>query len=116
MALDGRLCLSLRPKNFAQEKEFWQEHAETKQLNDIVHNVELTAKQNKDLYSEMLQNANEEEDESSDSENDAYKYSKELESVDDKEKKDETNSDSSESNKLFSAHKNPYSLLNINDE
>ncbi len=116
MALDGRLCLSLRPKNYTQEKDFWLEHAETKQLNDIVHNVELTAKQNKHLYNEGQRNNDLEDNESDDSESDAYQYGRELESVDDREKKDETNSDSNESSRLFAAHKNPYSLLNINDD
>ena len=114
MALDGRLCLSLRPKNFTQEKNIWEEHPETKQLNDVVHNVELTAKQNKDWYNKKLENNDENDEDSDDSDN--YHYAKELESVDDKEKKDETNSDSNESSKPLTTHKNPYSLLNMNDD
>jgi hypothetical protein len=115
MALDGRLCLSLKPKNFNEEKDHWINHPETKQLNDIVHNVELTAKQNKHLYDRDQQKNDLEENESDESESDTYQYGREFESVDDKEKKDESNSDSNES-KLFAPHKNPYSLLNINDD
>lgn len=115
MALDGRLCLSLKPKKFNEEKDHWINHPETKQLNDIVHNVELTAKQNKHLYGRDQQKNDLEENESDDSESDAYQFGRELESVDDKEKKDESNSDSNES-KLFAPHKNPYSLLNNNDD
>lgn len=47
MALDGRLCLSLRPRNYSKEIDKWSQHDETKKLNEVIANVESIAKQNK---------------------------------------------------------------------
>ena len=49
MALDGKLCLSLKPINYTKQKEFWSQHPETKDLDDVVRNVEQTAIQNLNL-------------------------------------------------------------------
>lgn len=45
MALNGRLCLSLKPKNFTKDRHLWQENAETKKLNDVIKGVELAVKE-----------------------------------------------------------------------
>lgn len=112
MALDGRLCLSLTPKNYTKDKEFWINHQDTKQLNEIVHSVEKFAKENKHLN--VMNEKGYDDEEYSDSETDAYKYSKEFESVDDKEKKDD--SDSNESSSKMPTYKNPYLLLDTAED
>ena len=64
MALDGSLCLSLKPKNFSKEKNSWQEHSETKELNKTILEVEAVAKEKKKFIPELSLNYTEESDES----------------------------------------------------
>lgn len=45
MALDGRLCLSLKPKNYFKDKAQWEQSAETKQLEAVLKEVEVTVKE-----------------------------------------------------------------------
>jgi ribosome biogenesis GTPase A len=118
MSLDGRLCLSLLPPKFTKEKELWECHQETKELNDIVHNVEFTAKQDKDLYNRFRQNTedcnDDDEQDSTDSQNDEFKC--EFESADDNEKKDDDDDSNGSEEADLKTHKNPYDLLNNTDD
>jgi ribosome biogenesis GTPase A len=63
MALDGRLCLALRPKDYNQEIKYWQDHAETKELDEVVKNVEKTAHENKNINLACLTKSSEKKDE-----------------------------------------------------
>ena len=64
MALDGRLCLALRPKGYNEKTKYWQEHLETKELDEVVKNVEKTAHENKNINIASLTKVREKEDES----------------------------------------------------
>lgn len=46
MALDGRLCLSLKPTDYFKNEQYWKDSQETHQLDDIVMGVEVTVKEN----------------------------------------------------------------------
>ncbi len=69
MALDAKLCLSLKPKNYSKEKDYWLNHAETKALDDIVHSVEKSALEN---YNPNSKNEIEEEEDEEDEEERDY--------------------------------------------
>ena len=45
MALDGRLCISLKPKNYFKDKAQWEQSAETKQLEAVLKEVEVKVKE-----------------------------------------------------------------------
>ena len=45
MALDGRLCLSLKPTDYFKNEQDWKDSEETHQLDDIIMGVELTVKE-----------------------------------------------------------------------
>lgn len=48
MALDGRLCLSLRPRGYSSELLHWSAHEETARLNELVASVEALAKKRRE--------------------------------------------------------------------
>ena len=50
MALDGRLCLSIKPPNFYSELTVWREHPENVKLNEIARSVEAMAKENRPYF------------------------------------------------------------------
>ncbi len=70
MALDGRLCLALRPKSYNQKIKYWQEHSETKALDDVVKNVEKIAHENKNINMASIRKASEKQDEENESDYD----------------------------------------------
>jgi len=107
MALDGRLCLSLKPRNFLSEKKLWQDHPETKQLKEIVKNVEHLAEANKETYKEEM-NKIDEDDEDSTDENE--EEAGQMEESDDEEKEEEKEMEASSIN----IRQNPYALLEDN--
>lgn len=47
MALDGRLCLGLRPRGFSAELSSWESHEETLRLKAMIASVEAIAKEHK---------------------------------------------------------------------
>lgn len=48
MALDGKICLSVRPRGYGNEIESkWQNHEETLRLNEMLASVEAIAKEHK---------------------------------------------------------------------
>ena len=111
MALDGRLCLSLKPKNFSKEKEFWQTHPETKALDDIVHNVEQTALAN--FNPKYIQNDenNDDDDDDDNEEDDHHNFERKILTSD--ENQEETSDDQKSSKSLHLT--NPYSIFTKDD-
>ncbi len=107
MALDGRLCLSLKPRNFLSEKKLWQDHSETKQLKEIIKNVEHLAEANKETYKEEM-NKIDEDDENTTDEND--EEAGQMEEGDNEENEEEKETESSSIN----IRQNPYALLGDN--
>jgi hypothetical protein len=61
MALDGRLCLALKPKQYTERISYWKEHPDTNELNEIVKNVEKIAYENKMLNAEKDKETQKEE-------------------------------------------------------
>lgn len=51
MTLDGVICLCLRPINYSKNTSFWEEHSETKELNEILKEVEVCAIKKRSLIS-----------------------------------------------------------------
>ena len=108
MALDGRLCLSLRPRGYAAELETkWQVHEETLQLNETIANVEDMAKLNKS-YRGDDENDQEEESDDDDEEDDRISddpdtrndYRADFESTDDKDDRSTNDTDTDVTNKF----------------
>ena len=108
MALDGRLCLSLRPRGYAAELETkWQVHEETLQLNETIANVEAMAKLNKS-YRGDDENDQEEESDDDDEEDDRISddpdtrndYRADFESTDDKDDRSTNDTDTDVTNKF----------------
>lgn len=119
MALDGKLCLALRPKNYSAELEKWKTHEETLKLNETIASVEAIAKENKKNVKIDNQNQEDSFDDENDSndddpnyaESDSYKNCyRHFESTDEKEKHESTN-DTDASNDTS----NKYKLLSINN-
>lgn len=108
MALDGRLCLSLKPRNFLSEKKFWQDHPETKQLKEIIKNVEHLAEANKDTYKEEMKKIDE-DDENTTDENE--EEAGQTQDGDDEENEEEKEMEPSSS---INIRQNPYALLEDN--
>lgn len=69
MALDGSICLSLKPKNFSKNKTFWEEHPETKELDKAIVEVEALAKEKRSL---VIPLSGELSEASQDTDNDEY--------------------------------------------
>lgn len=66
MALDGRLCISLKPCNYFKQKEFWKENPETQNLNDVINSVELIVKEKLEKMDEETDGDYESEEEDDD--------------------------------------------------
>lgn len=115
MALDGRLCLGLRPVNFHKEKQLWKEHPETKQLDGVIKNVEHIAKEKRTFKAETNVQY-EDQDDSDEEEEEEFGFetneTNNLESSDDDDNNDDTFGE-----KEFNRqeNKNPYSLLKENE-
>jgi hypothetical protein len=110
MALDAKLCLSLKPKNYSKEKDYWLNHAETKALDDIVHSVEKSALEN---YNPNSKNEIEEEEDEEDEEDfENHNFEKNILS-DDHEEEEEEYSSNNEDIKLSS---NQYSVFLKDDD
>ena len=107
MALDGRLCLSLKPQNYSKEKEFWQMHSETKSLDEIVQNVEQTALANFNPKSHHQNYANEDDDD--DEEDEHHNFEKKILTS-------EENGEESENEEKCLHLSNPYSLIHNLDD
>lgn len=97
MALDGRLCISLKPRDYFGQREFWKEHPETQKLNDVINSVELIVKEKL----ERMEEEPEGEYESEEEDEDGDQFKKNLDSDEEEE------SDQDEHN----VAKNPYALL-----
>lgn len=97
MALDGRLCISLKPLGYFGQREFWKEHPETQKLNDVIDSVELIVKEKLEKMEERPDGEYESEEESEDSD----QFKKNLDSD------EEDKSDGDEHN----VANNPYALL-----
>jgi hypothetical protein len=110
MALDGRLCLSLKPKGYNKNKEHWMDDTETKELNEIVQNVEAMAKRNSEKRKTQNLNDNYYDDEEEE-ESDQNYYRDPLGSSDEKEKKDDSSSSDQDESDELASHKNPFSVL-----
>ncbi len=108
MALDGRLCLSLKPRNFLNEKKLWQDHPETKQLKEIVKNVEHLAETNKETYKDEMNKIGESEESSTDENDDEAVQMEEEE--DEEEHEEEKKTEPS----AINIRQNPYALLDDN--
>ena len=115
MALDGRLCLSLKPRNYFNEKKYWNEHAENEKLNEIAKSVEAIAKENRPYFKFTEEEEEEEsDDEFDDRPNFESNEEKETMAESDSEKKGEHDHDDDE-DVCFSARKNPYAMLNAEE-
>jgi hypothetical protein len=107
MALDGRLCLSLRPRNYTSELDKWNNHESTKQLNEVIESVEAMAKVNKSNKKPEIVDSYEEDYSDNEAngnygESDSYKdFKHKLESTDEKEKKDTEDSTDVDTNANF---------------
>ncbi len=66
MALDGRLCLSLKPKGYYKELDFWVNHEDTQKLNEIVSNLTVLVKEQIAANKQLPVLADESSEESSD--------------------------------------------------
>jgi hypothetical protein len=102
MALDGRLCLALRPPAYRERLEYWKNHPDTNELDEIVNNVTKVALDSKsnsnDMFGRDEQDTNDAEDEDDDdddgdetSENEIKYFRDELQS--DREKKESESDD-----------------------
>jgi hypothetical protein len=109
MALDAKLCLSLKPKNYSKEKDYWLNHAETKALDDIVHSVEKSALEN---YNPNSKNEIEEEEDEEDEE-DFENHNFEKNILSDDHEEEEEYSSNNEDIKLSS---NQYSVFLKDDD
>ncbi len=101
MALDGRLCISLKPRNYFKQIEFWKEHTETQKLNEVINSVELIVKEKLEKMDENTETGDfdsEEEDE------DFNNFEKNVDS----QTVEEDDDHSEEENNVAS---NPYALL-----
>jgi hypothetical protein len=91
MALDAKLCLSLKPKNYSKEKDYWLNHPETKALDDIVHSVEKSALENYNPNSKSEIEEEEDEEDEEDFEN--HNFEKNILSDDQEEEYSSNNED-----------------------
>jgi len=101
MALDGRLCISLKPKGFLKDREEWKASQENKELMDVIRGVEVVVKRKLENV-ELAKNS---EDLSDDEENEEIENFDRVESSSDKESGDLSETD------LEGVSSNPYALL-----
>jgi hypothetical protein len=50
MALDGRLCLSIKPIGYFENLDRWRQHPENVKLNEIARSVEAMAKDSRPYF------------------------------------------------------------------
>lgn len=115
MALDGKICLSLKPIGYTKEKEYWATHPETKALDDMVRSVELTAIENLNMNIESFKNKKESIniDEDLTEYEDDNDFDQEILSNDDEKSGEVVSSDEEQQDKFAS---NAYSLLSKEDD
>ncbi len=91
MALDGRLSLSLKPRDYFKNFQSWQEHPETIQLGEISASVEKMAKDNRHVFKfNEINNDSSNESGASSSNSDDENDSKENRKTDDTNEEKET--------------------------
>mgnify|MGYP001810571759 CR=1 FL=1 len=111
MALDGRLCLSLKPKGYYANLDMWSNHADTKKLNDVVANVQQTCKSNaQDYLSSRRKTHSDDEDEEESNFEDKDPLATESDQNESKESDDDDDDDEYENE-----NKNKFSLLTADD-
>jgi len=106
MALDGRLCVSLMPKNFIKDREYWKNCLENKHLEDVIRGVEVIVK--KKLENTDLEN--ESDDQSDDEENEETNNYDRVDSSSEKESGEASNLTNT-GDKYEDVSSNPYALL-----
>jgi hypothetical protein len=130
MALDGRLCLSIKPPKFFSELQMWREHPENVKLNEIASSVEKMAKENRPYFNFETYDESDDEDE----ENDEgmvlpavsaanFESNEEKETVDESDNADEKDDDDDDNGDIVTCSKrsgygtktNPYDLLGNDD-
>lgn len=85
MALDGRLCLALRPRRYTIEYEStWRNHEDTRRLNEMIESVEKIAKENKGNLEDLEHSDDDDDDDEASDSNGGY-Y-RDEESTDDKDR------------------------------
>lgn len=123
MALDGRLCLSLAPKGYTENKLHWNTHQDTKELLEVISSVETTARknfeQNQSKYESNINKYDDEEDTTS--ENDDYDYFKTHMDVTDEPGKSagmssDNKTTSDDDNQQSNSNTNQYALLSNNND
>ena len=121
MALDGRLCLSLRPKGYHAQKEKLANDEEVKKLEEVVRSVEEMCKKNASSYLNIMNSG--QRDKNSDRRKDNYQS---YDGDDDSEEEDEdyrdpleglssSDSETGEFERSLKASNNPFDLLADND-
>ena len=54
MTLDGVVCLSLKPKSYTKNTSYWEDHSETKELNEVFKEVEASALRKQNLIATSI--------------------------------------------------------------
>ena len=110
MALDGRLCLSLKPKNYYKEREMWSQDPETKELDKVVRNVEETAKEKLAMGSDGLSREEDEDEEEEESEYETQ-FRNQEQDLEEDEEKDASSSEADAKPRPSHVRLNPFALL-----